>query len=168
VPIQVGGDDTDTQSRPTPESNFTMFAPAAVHPNAPNAYASIYRQVGVETGVAAASPHRLVTMLFDGFNDAIAQARAAMHAGHVQAKGRAIVRAARIVDEGLKAALDVDAGGTLAHNLSALYGYVAMRLTQANLHNDAAALDECVGLMEPLRTAWLAIGPDAGSAAKAQ
>jgi flagellar protein FliS len=32
-------------------------------------------------------------------------------------------------------------------------------LTYANLHNDLDALDECARLMEPVRSAWAAIGP---------
>jgi flagellar secretion chaperone FliS len=143
-----------------------MFAPATAYRTASNSFASAYRQIGAETGVADASPHRLVMMLFDGFNDAVAQARAAMQLGQIETKGRAIGRAARIVDEGLKASLDVKAGGKLAEDLMALYAYVTMRLTQANLNNDAQALDECVRLMEPLRSAWGAIGP--GTAARAQ
>jgi len=145
-----------------------MFAPAAVYRTPSNALAGAYRQIGVETGVPSASPHQLVTMLFQGFNDAIALARTTMQLGQIESKGRAIVRAARIVDEGLKAALDVQAGGKLAEDLMALYSYVTMRLTQANLHNDAQALDECVRLMETLRSAWVAIGPDAAAASKAQ
>jgi len=142
-----------------------MFAPAAVS-RTPNAFASTYRQIGVETGVAAASPHQLVTMLFEGFTDAIAQARAAMLAGQIEPKGKAIVRAVRIIDEGLIASLDLEAGGQLADDLMALYGYIARRLTHANHRNDTAALDECVRLIEPLRAAWVAIGP--ASNAKAQ
>ena len=36
--------------------------------------ASLYARVGVETGIGAASPHQLVSMLFAGFAEAIAQA----------------------------------------------------------------------------------------------
>ncbi len=136
-----------------------MFAPAAVHRTASNAFASAYRQIGIETGVAAASPHQLVAMLFDGFNDAVTQARAALQNGQIETKGRAIGRAARIVDEGLKGSLDIKAGGQLAQDLLALYAYVGRRLSQANLNNDAEALDECVRLMEPVRSAWGAIRP---------
>jgi flagellar protein FliS len=39
-----------------------------------------------------------------------------------------------------------------------LYAYVCLRLAQSNLHNDERALDECLGLMQPLRDAWAAIG----------
>jgi flagellar protein FliS len=104
-----------------------------------------------------------VTMLFDGFNTAIAEAKSALAQGRVDAKCKALVRALRIVDEGLKAPLDA-AGGELTANLSSLYAYVSLRLTQANLNNDAAALDECVQLLEPVRSAWLAIGPAANAA----
>ena len=147
-----------------------MFAPAAMYRSNANAHANAlaYRQVGVETGVASASPHQLVLMLFDGFNEAVAQARAALQLGQVEPKGRAIGRAARIVDEGLKAALDVKAGGKLAEDLKALYTYVTLRLTQANLHSDATALEECKRLMEPLRAAWVGIGPAGNTATRTQ
>lgn len=127
--------------------------------------AGAYHRIGVETGVGSASPHELVTMLFDGFNDAVAQARSALQQKRIEAKCKAITRAVRIVDEGLKATLDLDGGGKLAADLSALYGYVALRMTQANLNNDTGALDECLRLMEPVRTAWVAIGPAAASPA---
>jgi flagellar protein FliS len=125
--------------------------------------AGLYAAVGVETGVATATPHKLVAMLFDGYMTAMAQARGAMQAGNVEAKGKAIGKAVRIVEEGLKASLDTSAGGALAADLRDLYAYVTVRLTHANLRNDMAALDECQRLIEPLRDAWLAIG-DTGAA----
>lgn len=145
-----------------------MFAPAAFSQSASPAFAGAYRTVGVETGVPAASPHRLVTMLFDGFYEAVAQAKVALRLGDIEAKCKAIGRAVRIVDEGLKASLDVEAGGPLASDLSVLYGYVTVRLTEANLHNDGAALDECAALLEPVRSAWIAIDPGAAAVAEVQ
>jgi flagellar protein FliS len=121
--------------------------------------ASAYRQVGMETSTADASPHKLIQMLFDGLQDAISRARGAMRDRQIEAKGRAIGHAVRIVEEGLKAGLDLQAGGSLAADLNALYAYVALRLTHANLHNDEAALDECVRLLEPVRSAWNDIAP---------
>jgi len=127
------------------------------------AYAGAYRQVGVETATSDASPHRLVQMLFDGFQDCIAQARGALREKRTEAKCKAIGRAVRILEEGLRAGLDLGAGGTLAADLNALYMYVAMRLTHANLHNDEATLDECARLIEPIRSAWAEIGPRVAS-----
>jgi flagellar protein FliS len=122
-------------------------------------FANAYARVGVETSVNAASAHKLIELLFNGFIESVTQARGAMRARQVEAKGKAIGRAARIVEEGLKAGLDMQAGGKLAEDLSALYAYVAVRLTYANLRNDESALDECVRLINPLREAWISIGP---------
>jgi flagellar protein FliS len=99
-------------------------------------------------------------MLFDGWMEAVAQARGALRSGDVVSKGHAIGRAVRIIDEGLRAGLDLRAGGALARDLHDLYGYLTMRLTVANLRNDEAALDECQRLMRPLQEAWAAISPN--------
>jgi flagellar secretion chaperone FliS len=123
------------------------------------ATSQLYSRVGVETSVVDASPHKLVALLFDGLFESIARAKAALSAGAVQVKGAEIGRAVRIVDEGLRASLDLRSGGTLASDLQALYDYVTVRLTQANLRNDAAALDECAALLQPLREAWTSIAP---------
>lgn len=141
-----------------------MFSPQfAAGPARAQTFAAAYRQVGVQTAVSGADPHRLVALLFDGCLEAIAQARGAMRSGQVETKGRAIGRAARIVDEGLRAALDHRGGGSLAADLDSLYGYLGLRLTQANLRNDEAALDECERLIQPLRDAWQAIAPEAAT-----
>lgn len=129
------------------------------------AQAQAYRLTSVQTGVAVASPHHLIAMLFEGYLEAIVQARGAMRAGQVELKCRALSRAVRIVDEGLKCALDMTGGGTLAADLAALYDYVTLRLTQANLHNDETHLDECHRLIVPLRDAWASIGPQVANQA---
>ena len=123
----------------------------------------LYQQVGLETQLAGASPHHLVAMLFDGYMEALAQARGAMRAGQIELKGRAIGRALGIVQEGLRAGLDLKVGGSLARDLDDLYAYIAGRLTLANLRNDEAMLDECQRLVQPLREAWASIAPAAGA-----
>jgi flagellar protein FliS len=145
-----------------------MFPSSQSTRNGAGAFASAYQNIGVETGVAAASPHQLVTMLFDGFNEAVARAKRALLFRDIEGKCKAITHAARIIDEGLRAPLNVEAGGKLAAELKALYGYVTLRLTQANLNNDVAALDECLRLIEPVRSAWIAIGPRADARTEVQ
>jgi len=131
-----------------------------------NGYGAMaYRRVGVDSGVAAADPHRLVLMLFDATIEAIKLAQAHIASGDVPEKGRALGKAVRIVEEGLKASLDKDAGGPLARQLAALYDYACLRLLQANLKNDHAALDEVSRLLADLRDAWAAIGEGARTAA---
>jgi flagellar protein FliS len=142
-----------------------MFATASVH--APHTAAGAYRQVGVVTGVSGATPHQLVLMLFDGFDEALAQAQGALRDGAIETKCRAISRAARIVDEGLRANLDLNGGGALAADLRELYAYISLRLVRANLENDSAGIEECRRLLLPLREAWASIAPDAAPASHA-
>lgn len=128
---------------------------------------SAYKQVAVDTAVASADPHRLTLMLYDGVLEAVRQAAACMQQGQVAEKGRLLGKAVRIVEEGLKASLDRNAGGKLAQQLASLYDYASLRLLQANLRNDAKALDEVTALLGDLRSAWAQIGAAAPAAAAA-
>ena len=119
--------------------------------------AQAYARIGLETGVAAASPQRLIVMLYDGALAALAEARAHIMAGRTAQKGRAIGKAISIVDEGLKAALDVSQGGDIARSLMQLYDYVSRRLLIANLRDDVALIDEANQLLSELRGAWAAL-----------
>ena len=117
-----------------------------------------YANVDLETGIASASPHKLIVMLYDGALVALRTARANMAANNIPAKGVAISKAITIIDNGLRVSLDREAGGTIAENLDALYDYMSRRLFQANLQNDVAIVDEVHGLLADLREAWAAIG----------
>lgn len=128
--------------------------------------ASAYAKVGVETGVISASPHKLISMLFEGADVAIAGAIAQMNAGDVATKGALISKAINIIDNGLCVSLDMEAGGEIAANLSALYQYMVRRLLEGNLKNQAEPLEEVRKLLADLKGAWDAIG--AGAAAPEQ
>jgi flagellar secretion chaperone FliS len=141
-----------------------MFASTAYAPNSRQRQA--YQDVQITTGVAAATPHQLITMLFDGLAESLAQAKGAMRSGNIEAKGIAIQRAVRIIDEGLKSCLNLQEGGPLANDLNDLYAYMTLSLTRANLHNDESVLVEIGGLVEPLRTAWASISPRDGASTK--
>ena len=52
--------------------------------------------------------------------------------------------------------------GGKPRTLHDLYAYVGLRLTQANLHSDEAAVAECVSLVQPIHDAWRAIAPQVG------
>ena len=123
--------------------------------SADNAYA--YTRIGVQTGVVSASPHQLTLMLYDGAIATIAAAQQQMRLKNTAAKGAAISKAISIIDDGLKASLDLNVGGQMAQNLFELYLYMSQRLVYANLKNDSAALGEVAQLLQQLRGAWQSI-----------
>lgn len=119
--------------------------------------ASAYARLGTETSIEAASPHKLILMLYDGALLSVRSAGVAMQNKDIAAKGMAISKAIDIIANGLKVSLDLNAGGELAERLDALYEYMGDRLLYANLHNNQAALDEVAGLLGSLREAWQGI-----------
>lgn len=121
--------------------------------------ANAYSKVGVETGVVAASPHKLVVMLFEGAMVAISSAIQHMQAGEIEAKGKAISKAITIIEEGLRASLNKKVGGEIALNLDSLYEYMVARLMIANLKNQQSTLEEVHQLLKGLKDAWDAIDP---------
>jgi flagellar protein FliS len=136
-----------------------MFTPVSTRA------ASAYKTVAVETGVQGADAHQLVDMLFDGLIQTLNQARGALQRGDLEVKGRAISKAVRILEEGLKACLNPELGGQLAHNMRAVYDYSVQRLTLANMRNDEKLVIEVVGLIEPLAQSWKDIRGAATAAA---
>lgn len=131
-----------------------MFTPVSMRS------ANTYKSVGLETSITGANPHQLVGLLFDGLLQALATGKGAILSGDIPVKGRAISRAVRILEEGLKAGLDANKGGELASNLRRLYDYCIIRTSEANLRNDAARLDEVIGLIKPVADSWNQIRGD--------
>ena len=116
-----------------------------------------YANVGMETGVVAASPHKLIVMLFDGALVALNAALSGIRSGNIAEKGKSISKAIMIIDSGLRAALDKKAGGEIAEGLDSLYEYMSGRLVTANITNEPAILEEVQRLLIELRDAWNAI-----------
>jgi flagellar protein FliS len=125
--------------------------------------AKAYHQVGIESTVGSADPHRLILMLFEAALQSISQAEAHLAARRIADKGRAIGKACRILNEGLRASVRADANPMFASRLVMLYDYAMLRLTQANLRNDAAPMREAHRILSDLRDAWVAIAPKAGA-----
>ncbi|MCC6071336.1 flagellar export chaperone FliS [Massilia sp. GCM10020059] len=120
--------------------------------------ANAYAKVGVETGVMAASPHKLIVMLYDGALTAVRNGLTHMKAGNIPEKGAAISKAIQIIENGLRASLDREVGGQIAEGLDSLYEYMGRRLLTANLNNQPEVLEEVLRLLTELRDAWNAIG----------
>lgn len=120
-----------------------------------NAYAAMkqYQTVNVNAQVSEADPHRLIQMLMEGGLQRVAQAKGAMQYGNTGLKGEQIGKAVAILG-GLREALDHQQGGEVAGNLDNLYAFMQQRLSQANLRNDPALLDEVTDLLREVKAGW--------------
>ncbi|MGR9099975.1 MAG: flagellar export chaperone FliS [Gammaproteobacteria bacterium] len=118
-----------------------------------------YKKVGVEGDVMDATPHKLVQLLMEGVLEKIALAKGNMLRREIAEKGENIGRAITILG-GLRASLDLEAGGELAQNLDDLYDYMTRQLLSANLNGAAGIMDEVSSLMAEVKAGWDAIASD--------
>ena len=120
-----------------------------------------YRQSGISSQLADASPHRLIAMLYDGALERLALAISGIVNGNTLDKLRGIDSALAILAH-LNGVLDYEAGGAIAQRLSALYDYMTRRLARAKLDNDAAGVREVAALLRTIKAGWDAIAPQVG------
>lgn len=106
----------------------------------------------VTDSVETMSPARLLVALYDRLVLDLDRAGAAIGVRDLHAAHHALVHAQDIVSELLNT-LDLDAWPAGA-GLADVYKYVIEQLVNANVHKDAAIVDDCRRIIEPLRDAW--------------
>lgn len=119
-----------------------------------------YAQVSLQSEVSGASPHQLISMLFDGAHNAILRAKIYAENGKIARRGEMISRAINIIDNGLRAALDHDKGLDIAADLDRLYDYMSRTLLEANIRNEPQLLLQVDKLLMRIATTWKEIGSD--------
>lgn len=119
-----------------------------------------YQQMGAQSGVVDASPHRLIQMLLQGALTSMMSAKGYMQQKEIANKGEQISRAISIV-EALRNSLNFEKGGDIAKNLDALYEYIGRILLEANMKNDEQLIDEAAKLLNEIKAGWDGIAPQA-------
>lgn len=120
-----------------------------------------YRQLGIESEVSNASPHRLIQLLFEGALGRLAAAQGAIERGDYAAKGELLGKAISIVG-GLRSSLDMEAG-EISERLDQLYEYINLRLLEASAQSDAEKVNEAIQLLKTIKSGWDEIGPQAST-----
>lgn len=126
-----------------------------------------YQQTSVETNLENASPHKLVTMLYDGVVGNLAAAKGAIQRKSFEQKAEKINKAILIIGS-LRANLDLENGGAAADNYQALYSYMNQTLLTASLKNNEELLDEVIQLTKELKDTWLMMPDNFKNASKEQ
>ncbi|HTC90987.1 MAG TPA: flagellar export chaperone FliS [Bryobacteraceae bacterium] len=108
--------------------------------------------------VLAASPLKLIQMLYGAVLDSIAAARRHVRQKNISARTRSINKAIGLVTE-LSGCLNHEADILLCRNLAGLYGYVVRLLIEANVKQTESPLAEAEALLSPLAEAWKACAP---------
>jgi flagellar protein FliS len=136
-----------------------MMMEPTVTPYARNTKLAAYQSVAVHGGVANADPHAMVQMLLDAAAERMAIARGCIERSETARQASLLHSCVLIIGE-LRGSLNLTEGGPLAQNLSDLYDYMIRRLMVANASSDATVILEVTRLLNEIRDAWIAIGPE--------
>lgn len=112
----------------------------------------------MQNSVAIESPHKLIEMLYEGILKFLYRTKKAMDDDDIEAKVYNINRANAIFFE-LINSLDYSQGD-VAHYLSGLYAREIQLLSQANLDNNQAHIDEVIHVVKELIEAWKEVTKD--------
>lgn len=120
---------------------------------------SAYAQISLESQLAGATPHQLITMLFEGAINAMLRAKIYFETDKIAKRGEMISRAINIIDSGLRASLNHEVGGEVTREMDSLYEYVSRNLLLLNLQQDPEQLPHLIDIMTNLSTTWKEIEP---------
>lgn len=111
-----------------------------------------------DNDVLAASPLKLIQMLYSALLDSVRAARRHLRNKDICARTQAINKAIAIATQ-LSGCLNHEPDALLSRNLAGLYAYVIRLLIGANVKQIEAPLAEAESLMSTLADAWNACAP---------
>ena len=116
-----------------------------------------YSSIDVTSRIEGASPHRLVSILFDELLKALDAMSAAQKRGDIGQRGSRQSRALAILS-GLETSLDFDKGGEIAKGLAAIYREARRLVIVAADANDPAPIEQAKEMLREIASAWDGIG----------
>ena len=119
-----------------------------------------YQKGNIKQQIAQADPHQITLMLMQGAIDKMAYAKGCMERKDFEGKSVHLSKASAIIVN-LRDTLDFTVESEVTDNLFALYDFMVNRLTDAHVQNSQSIIDEVIGLMLPIKTAWASIPEDA-------
>jgi len=120
-----------------------------------------YQQSDLAIQAAAANPHQLVLMLFNGLMDELVRAKSHIAARRYDRKVQSINKCIDILNA-LTSSLDFDKGGELALSLANLYDYCVYRLYDASHKLSIASVEEVEVILRNLQDGWERMGQQNG------
>jgi flagellar protein FliS len=112
-----------------------------------------YQSVSVKSTLAAADPHQIITMMYNGLLESLAQAKGAIERKDLESKSKLLTKATNIL-QALQTSLDSESEPEISKNFGELYSFCISRIHDASLSLDITILVQVIDFLSPLRDAW--------------
>ncbi len=112
-----------------------------------------YSQVAVNT----ADQKTLIVLCYDEAIRSLKAGKECFLRKAFEEKAHEFGRAQGLISE-LLGALNMEAGGQIARNLSGIYTFMLKQIIASDLNEDMKAIDEVISMLSELRSAWAQIG----------
>lgn len=111
-----------------------------------------YKSNNLEADMSVADPHRVIQLMLQGLLERLAQTKGSIERKDYQMKSVLASKSMALIN-GLQDSLDLSYG-KIPEDLFALYEYMKSRLLDSSKDMDTAAIDEIMGLVITIKSAW--------------
>lgn len=118
-----------------------------------------YKQIGLETALTNASPHRLIQMLYEGALQNLVEAKGCIQHNQPELLTNYIKKVSNIL-VGLEEGLDLDKGGEIALNLKRIYQFLQTELIVVQSEQSITKLNKLIDIVTELKSGWDLISPN--------
>ena len=119
--------------------------------------ARAYAATDALTGVNGSSPAQLIVLIYERIFDHLKLAKKALESGEYGIEP--FTKAHDLIQQGLLACLDYNAGSDVAESLGAVYEWSLREILSARLTKSPDKVQEVLDVLTPLYEAWIALAP---------
>ena len=120
--------------------------------------AKAYARNEVDGGVIASDPGQLVVLVYERILDHLKVGKCCLESGEYGIES--FSKANDLIQQGLLACLDLNAGEEIAMNLGAIYEWSLREIVKARLDRSPEKVQEVIDVLTPLYEAWLSLAPN--------
>ena len=119
--------------------------------------AKAYGATQDHTGVSASDPAQLIVMVYERLFDHLRAGKVGMANGDYAIES--FTKAHDLIQQGLLACLDRQAGGEIAESLSAIYEWALREIVEARTTKAPEKIENVIAVLTPLYEGWLSLSP---------
>ena len=119
--------------------------------------AKMYAENNTHTSVTSADSGQIIVLVYERIFDHLKVGKLALENGQYAIES--FTKAHDLIQQGLLACLDYEAGVDVAQNLGAIYEWSLREIIAARTDRSAQRIQEVMDVLQPLYEAWIALSP---------